>query len=249
MSDLISPEYVAARRALLDVLELLDEQRAGIVLVGAQAVYLRAPAKQAQLYTYTTDGDLALDPDLLAETPDAGQVLIDAGYELGPNPGTFFSPTGVEVDLMVPAGALRPSSRRTAVLPGQSPATARRTAGLELALLDASLMPIPALDPEDLRVVEQRVAGPAALTVAKLVKLDERLAGARRDRIISKDAGDLLRLFRYCDAGAIGSRLRELVRFDQARPVIYRAVDFLEADLGSGTSANRGPRSRRARGD
>jgi len=72
--------------------------------------------------------------------------------------------------------------------------------------------------------------------VAKLVKLDERLAGARRDRIISKDAGDLLRLFRYCDASAIGSRLRELVRFDQARPVIYRAVDFLEADLGSGAS-------------
>ena len=47
----VAPEYVAARRALLDVLEVLEPQRNGLVLVGAQAVYLRAPAEQAERAT------------------------------------------------------------------------------------------------------------------------------------------------------------------------------------------------------
>jgi len=34
--------YVAARRALLDAAEALAEQREALILVGAQAVYLRA---------------------------------------------------------------------------------------------------------------------------------------------------------------------------------------------------------------
>ncbi len=85
MND-VAPEYVNARRALLDVLELLEAQRAGLVLVGAQAIYLHAPAEQAHLYTYTLDGDLALDPDLLTESPDIGRVLVDAGYTEGQNP-------------------------------------------------------------------------------------------------------------------------------------------------------------------
>lgn len=40
MNDL-DPEYVAARGVLLDALEALAEHRNAILLVGAQAVYLR----------------------------------------------------------------------------------------------------------------------------------------------------------------------------------------------------------------
>jgi len=227
----VAPEYVAARRALLDVLELLEPQRAGLILVGAQAVYLRAPADGAQRAAYTTDGDLAIDPDLLSDDPDIGQVLVDAGYQRLGNPGAFLAPNGVEIDLMVPEGSVGTSSRRSAALPGQSRFTARRTAGLELALLDADTMRIAALEETDARVIELLVAGAAALAVAKLVKLEERLGGPRRDRILSKDAGDLLRLLRYCDAEVIGARLAELAVHEGAAPVIERSLSFLRTEL------------------
>ncbi len=71
-------------------------------LAGAQAVYLRAPAEGSQRATFTADGDLAIDPDLLADGPDIGRVLVEAGYERGPNPGAFLTPNGIEIDLWFP---------------------------------------------------------------------------------------------------------------------------------------------------
>ncbi len=86
--------------------------------------------------TYTTDGDLAIDPNLLSDDPDIWQVLVNAGYQRGPYSGAFLAPNGVEIDLMVPEGAVPISSRRSVELAGQSRFTAR-AAGLELTLLDA----------------------------------------------------------------------------------------------------------------
>lgn len=37
----VDPEYVEARRVLLDALEALGPHRKAVVLVGAQAIYLR----------------------------------------------------------------------------------------------------------------------------------------------------------------------------------------------------------------
>ena len=37
--DAVAPEYVAARRVLLDALEALTYQLPSLILVGAQAVY------------------------------------------------------------------------------------------------------------------------------------------------------------------------------------------------------------------
>ncbi len=229
----VAPEFVAARHALLGVLEVLREQMAGLILVGAQAIYLHAPADQTRQPTYTTDGDLVIDPDLLTERPDIGQTLLSAGYTAHSSPGTFFGPNGIAIDLMVPDGALPPPRRRTAELHGQSAATARRTAGLELALFDASPMEITALDPADARIVTLRVAGPAALVIAKLTKLDERLAAPRQSRVLSKDAGDLLRLLRFCDSEAIGYRLRELSSEAVGSRVVEKAIGFLRHDLSS----------------
>lgn len=230
-SEPLTPEYVAARRALLDVLELLEPQRQGLVLVGAQAVYLRAPAEDAGRATYTTDGDLAIDPDLLANDPDIGAVLIAAGYELSQNPGAFVAPSGIEIDLMVPEGAAPPRGRRSVELVGQSPFTARRTSGLELALVDADMVAIRSLDDFDTREISLRVASPAALAVAKLIKLEERLSEQRRDRVVSKDAGDLLRLLRYCDTAAIGERLADLASNPRLAAVIGRATRYLRRDI------------------
>ena len=227
-----APEYVAARKALLDALDLLVDQLDALILVGAQAVYLHAPASVAQRISYTTDSDLVIDPDLLSERPDIGDILVTAGYTRHESPGTFYNHDAIAIDLMVPEGALPPSTRRTAPLLGQSRPTARRTFGLEVALFDAEPRRITALDPKDQREVTLRVAGPAALVVAKLTKLAERMTGPRTDRVLGKDADDLLRLLRYADATTIGVRLRELTAHEVARPTIEQALGFLEHQVG-----------------
>ena len=63
------PLYVAARTVLLDALEALGSQRRAIVVVGAQAVYLRTGDAGIAVAPYTTDADVALSPQLLAGLP------------------------------------------------------------------------------------------------------------------------------------------------------------------------------------
>ena len=57
--------YVLARRVLLDALDALGSHRNAMVLVGAQAVYLRVGEGDLAVAPFTTDGDLAIDPTLL----------------------------------------------------------------------------------------------------------------------------------------------------------------------------------------
>ena len=56
------PEYVRARRVLLDALESLAAHGNALVLVGAQAVYLRAGPGDLAVAPYTTDADLCIQP-------------------------------------------------------------------------------------------------------------------------------------------------------------------------------------------
>lgn len=223
-----APEYVAARRALLDVLELLRPHNGSLVLVGAQAVYFHAPTQNPFQPSYTTDSDLVIDPVLITERPDIGAELLRAGYRDHTSPGTFYAPgSNIPIDLMVPAGALTSRRGRTAHLSGHDARTARRTPGLEPALLDCARQTIHALEPGDDRTASIRIAGPAALTVAKLVKLRERLGG-RPDRVLTKDAADVLRLMRHCDARAIGARIRRFPSEDSScRKAVMDALDVL----------------------
>ena len=50
------PRYVAARRGLLDALEALADHRDSIIVVGAQAVYLRFGGSLPDSSADTTDG-------------------------------------------------------------------------------------------------------------------------------------------------------------------------------------------------
>lgn len=61
--------YVMARRVLLDALDALGLHRDALVLVGAQAVYLRVGAADMAVAPYTTDADLVIDPAVLAAIP------------------------------------------------------------------------------------------------------------------------------------------------------------------------------------
>jgi hypothetical protein len=72
--------YVIARRVLLDALDALGEHRDATILVGAQAIYLHTGDADLGVAECTTDADLVLDPDLLAEIPPLEQAREGAGF-------------------------------------------------------------------------------------------------------------------------------------------------------------------------
>ena len=65
----MSDEVTMARTGLLDALEALESHIDALVIVGAQAVYLHTGATEIALAEFTTDGDVAIDPDLLSSDP------------------------------------------------------------------------------------------------------------------------------------------------------------------------------------
>ena len=65
------PKYVTARRVLLDAYVALGTHRNTVVLVGAQAIYLRVGEGDMAVTPYTTDGDLVIDPRELDDEPVA----------------------------------------------------------------------------------------------------------------------------------------------------------------------------------
>lgn len=177
-----SVEYVAARRVLLDALEALHPHGGALILAGAQAVYLRAGPDSLPIAEFTTDGDLTIDPALLSEAPALDELMQAAGFELAElhgtrEPGIWQKAVEVEgreisvpVDLIVPSEVAPPGGNRGARLQGHDKRAARKTGGLEAALIDNLVMPIEAVEPGDRRQAHLRVAGVAALLVAKTHK-------------------------------------------------------------------------------
>jgi hypothetical protein len=245
------PEYVAARTVLLDALDALVVHRPAVVVVGAQAVYLRTGSAGLTVAPYTTDGDLALDPTLLGDHPLLEAAMERCGFHLlrrgdaGIEPGTWIGRTEVDgrtfhvpVDLIVPEAVLAGGGRRGARLPPHGKRAAKRTHGLEAALVDQSLMTLRGLAAGDRRTVDVRVAGVAALLVAKVHKIRDRVAEARTARLRAKDAGDVLRLIRATPVARMADRLQPLSRDPIAGQVTREALTSL-GDL-FGAPASRG---------
>lgn len=205
--DAVAPEYVAARRVLLDALEALADHLPSLVLVGAQAVYHHTGDADLNVPLMTTDADLAIDTRELADAPEIGAVLREAGFVAGPNPGHWVAASDVAVDLMVvphQAGTQRESARAARLAPHDR-LTARIAHGLEPALVDHERVAIRALEPTDTRTFNLAIAGPAALLVAKVIKISERLGQSDRqpDRLKEKDALDAFRLLRAVDTAGL----------------------------------------------
>lgn len=198
-----APEYVAARRVLLDAMEALTDHLPNLILVGAQAVYHHTGDTDLNVPLMTTDADLAIDVGGLAGVPEIGAVLRGAGFLPGPNPGHWVAASDVAVDLMVvphQAGTERGSARAARLAPHEK-LTARIARGLEPALVDHERVAIGALEPADARRFDLAIAGPAALLVAKAIKISERLGQAdlQPDRLKEKDALDAFRLLQAVD--------------------------------------------------
>ena len=74
-------QYVAARCVLLDALIALEPHLEAVIVIGAQAVYLRTEDRMPHYQPFTTDADLVIDPGLLAETPLLGDAMLAAGFK------------------------------------------------------------------------------------------------------------------------------------------------------------------------
>lgn len=230
-----TPELRAARRVLLDALDALADHRDSLVLIGAQAIYLRVGDGGFSVPPTTTDADLALDVDLLADDPDVVDALRAAGFREGPTrqPGHWLSDTGVAVDLMVaPHQSGRSGSARAARLPPHPSSTGRIAPGIAAALSDNSRMSIRSLDVEDSRVHELKVAGAAALLVAKVIKIGDRLEDAQAGhskRVVDKDALDVLRLLQGTSTGSVVTDLGAHPTTPAAAADVQRALEILRA--------------------
>ncbi len=228
MNDL-APEYVAARRVLLDALAALEGHLDNLVLVGAQAVYHHVGGADLNIPLMTTDGDLAINTRELAEVPEIGTVLRRAGFEPGPDPGHWVAVTDVAVDLMVvphQAGTNRASARAARLSPHEK-LTARIARGLEPALIDNEHVTIAALEPGDPRAYVLRVAGPAALLTAKAIKISERLeqAGTQPDRLKEKDALDAFRILQAIDTPELVKGFSMHLQDEHAAVVAAEAIE------------------------
>jgi hypothetical protein len=228
--------YVIARRVLLDALEALGAHRDATILVGAQAIYLHVGDADLGVAEYTTDADLAFDPDLLAEIPPLERALEGAGF-YGSSSAIGIWRTrrrtsasldiDVQVDLLVPTTVGPGTGRRAARLPGHGVYAARKVDGLEGVLVDLAEHGIASLEPAvDPRVVRTKVAGPGALLVAKMFKIHERRGSARAN---DKDAFDVLRILQGVATEDLARRLKSILGDARSAATGARALElFIE---------------------
>lgn len=222
------PEYVKARRVLLEALACLAPHRDALVLVGAQAIYLQVGPGDLAVAPYTTDGDLVIEPSALADAPPLEEALGQGGFARTEMPG-IWTRDEVEIDLLVPE-AVGGAGRRGARLGAHGNSAARKVKGLEGALVDNEVMQVRALD-DDLSRVSVRVAGPAALLVSKLHKIADR--EGRPDRLADKDALDVLRVLRGVSTAAFVAGLGRMLADPVSGPVTREAVELLERFFGA----------------
>lgn len=231
----IDPQYVAARRVLLDALEALAEHKQAVIVAGAQAVYLRTGEGEIGIAPYTTDGDLAIDPATLQDEPQLETAMRAAHFTRSlTEPGIWLATTTVDgeeltipIDLIVPEGVAPPGGRRGARLGVHGNRAARRAVGLEAALVDHSPMTVTALEPSDTRQFDLEVAGVAALLVAKAHKIHDRLASNRPGRAEDKDAADVYRIMQTTSPIDAADRLAGLRKHETAGVVTDAAIGFL----------------------
>lgn len=229
----LAPEYVTARRVLLDALVALEGHLDNLILVGAQAVYHHAGEADLNVPLMTTDGDLAVNTRDLAEVPEIGRALRGAGFTPGPNPGHWVAISDVAVDLMVvphQAGTTKASARAARLSPHEK-LTARIARGLEAALIDNEHVTIAALEPGDVRRFQLRVAGPAALLTARAIKIGERLeqADTQPDRLKQKDAFDAFRVLQAIDTPDLMRGIAKHQEDEHAAAVTAEAIEVYRA--------------------
>ncbi len=233
------PVVIVARLVLLDALEAIAGQRDAVILVGAQAVYMHTGRAALAVAEYTRDVDLAIDVERIASEPKLAEALAAAGFRKGDQPGTWLTARRtsaedpVPVDFLVAEAVAGRPGRRATTVPGQPENTARQVRGLEGALVDNDIGTIRALD-ADPRSFTIRVAGPAALIVAKVHKIAERVE-TKRSR--DKDALDVYRILRAVEPDDLGNRFSGLLASQVASEPTTAALTLFASLFGSSGAA------------
>lgn len=239
MATPVDPNYVSARAVLLDALEALDTHRQAAVLVGAQGVYEHTREVDAEIAVspFTLDADVALVPELLVDDhPSILEAMQQAGFETTAQPGIYRKTieTGRvgQVDLLVPK-AVGGRKGRGASLVAHGRLAAMQVHGLEGALVSHQPITIRSLDQADTREFDIKVAGPAALLVAKIHKIAERSVDISRNRLKDKDAFDVYRILRAVDPGPLAEEFQSMLNDERAREVVSDAQVLFETHFGS----------------
>jgi hypothetical protein len=227
--------YVTARKALLDVLDVLGPLLKSVILVGAQAIYIHTGEVEFAVSPFTYDADLAINPKELADNPKLVEVMKKARFSLTDQPGLYKRTIdGAQVDLLVPA-ALGGGGRRGTRLGLQGNTAAMKVRGLEGALVDHAPVQIKSLDENDHRIHMIEVAGPASLLVSKVLKVAERAQGNLR-RQDDKDAFDIFRLLRAVQTSDLTVSLNHLLNDNLSSDITTEAVDAFKKLFGDATS-------------
>ena len=192
----------------MDAVEALGAHSEAVILVGAQAIYVHTGEVGAgfAVSPFTYDADIALDPALLGNAPTVIDAMSSAGFNLADQPGLYRRESGAQVDLLVPA-AVGGSGRRGARLDVHGNRAAMKVHGLEGALVSHAPKEISSLVPGSNRSCVMEVAGPAALLVAKVHKISERVDDQVRRMAIDKDAFDIYRLLLAVDVSELASEI------------------------------------------
>ena len=231
--------YILAREVLLDALDALEQHRNAIVLVGAQAIYLHVGDADLAVAPFTTDGDLVLNPHLLGENPALEKALSRAGFvpKAADSVGIWLAEretlsvpkVNVAIDLLVPKSVSPGSGRRAAHLVGHSHRAARIVSGLEGALVDNDRHVLSSFIKSASRETEITVAGPAALLVAKVHKIQDRGHSFRAN---DKDALDVFRLLRGVSLKSLVARYRPMLDDERSADAATMGLRLLEEQFG-----------------
>ena len=227
--------FQLAEQALCSALDALGEQTKAVILVGAQAVYQHTSHFEMPVAPFTTDADLLLDSSRLSLNPAIDKSLLLAGFTPSENNdavGSWVSVTGVPVDLMMATSQAGPG-RRSARVGGHGERTIRKTKGLESALHDHQRFSISCSD-EVGPSHEIAVASPAALIVAKLHKISDRLSS---DRLLAKDAYDVYRLLFAVEAESLAKTMTQLRSSPEPKTEVEFAIGILAKHFASSPTA------------
>ncbi len=113
METSFDPNYIEARETLLDAVETLEPHSNAVILVGAQAVYVHTESEDESFAVapFTYDADIALDPELLEDSPVLIAAMNQAGFQLHNQPGLYRRDSRAQVDLLVPEAVGGPGHR------------------------------------------------------------------------------------------------------------------------------------------
>lgn len=255
MTDFKEPrtEIEWSRRAIINVVEVLQVHAASLTLVGAHAVLLRTMDLDVPRMP-TGDGDLGVTPSLAGDVPSIEALLAAAGYEhrTTARPGLWGRTPYDEVDgtrsfrekidLLAPHGLSGTASRSKRGVPALQTAHGKlavgNALGLELAAFNRSLVTI--ADFADPRLsADIHVAEIPGLILAKGSKIGERLREPRKGPVRDKDLGDLWRLMAVADPVETARVIEKFVDHVEVGADIRQSVEWTTAVLRDAVSAER----------